>query len=199
VEGIGYAVNEALNQMGYPNIYRWRKRDHAGGGILSPLTGWKTQYDTKRLLVAVAQDVVSHDEVIIHSQRLYNEMRYFCQDFSDSGNEVFYASEGDDDLAMAFMITQVGMRDEKFIEFPMERGAQLTRPDSLAERNKRMADALERQSAFNDDASREGLSPQLAHSDMAGYRERGISGSAMERVSEDPWLKLERAMKGEEE
>lgn len=198
VEGIGFAVNEALNQMGYPNIYRWRKRDHAGGGILSPLTGWKTQYDTKRLLVAVSQDVVAHDQVIIHSSRLYNEMRYFCQDFSDSGNEIFYASEGDDDLCMAFMIAQVGMRDEKFIDLPMERGAQLGRPDTLAERNKRMAEAMEKQMAFNDSSSKEGLPPQLSHADMQSYRERGISGTPLERVADDPFDKLARAMRGEE-
>src|SRR5216683_3550904 len=174
VEGIGYAVNEALNQMGYPNIYRWRKRDHAGGGILSPLTGWKTQYDTKRLLVAVAQDVVSHDAVVIRSARLYNELRYFCQDFSDAGNEVFYASEGDDDLSMSFLITQTIMRDEKFIELPMERGMQLDRAPTLAERNAIMAKALENHRGSVDN-------PEIE------LRDRTVS---------DPWERLEAAMKG---
>ena len=174
VEGIGYAVNEALNQMGYPNIYRWRKRDHAGGGILSPLTGWKTQYDTKRLLVAVAQDRVAHDAVVIRSARLYNELRYFCQDFSDAGNEVFYASEGDDDLSMSFLITQTIMRDEKFIELPMERGMQLDRAPTLAERNAIMAKALENHRGSVDN-------PEIE------LRDRTVS---------DPWERLEAAMKG---
>lgn len=197
VEGIGYAVNEALNQSGYPNIYRWRKRDQAGS-ILSPLTGWKTQYDTKRLLVAVGQDVVAHDSVILHSSRLYNELRYFCQDFSDSGNEVFYASEGDDDLCLAFLIAQVGMRDEKFIELPLERGAQLARTGTLAERNKRLQEGIERQMAFNDTPDKD-MAPQLPHADMRGYREKGYEGLPVRGLSEDPWLRFERAVKNEEE
>lgn len=193
VEGIGYAVNEALNQMGYPNIYRWRKRDHAGGGILSPLTGWKTQFDTKRLLVAVAQDNIEHDRVIIHSTRLYNELRYFCQDLTEMGNETFYASEGDDDLSMAFMIAQVIQRDEKFMDLPMEEGGRFTGTMTLDERNNRMQEGIAKSHSLMDIPDKE-TGPYYSPDQLKAFRDGHLSGTMIERL-EDPWEKLQKAMK----
>lgn len=145
VEGIGYATNEALNQMGYPNLYRWRRREDYRGTMYSNLTGWKTQFDTKRLLVAVSVNYFVRKEVIIHSPRLFGQMRFFCQDTTDVGNEVFYASDGEDDLVMAYMITQVVGRDERNMDMPMEKGVTMDRVPSLHERNVQFQKRLEQQ------------------------------------------------------
>ena len=172
VEGIGYAVNEQAKNEGYPNLYIWRHRDRTMA-TMSSYSGWKTQFDTKRLLVATAQDLVLHQEVIVHSSRLYREMQLFCQDWTEAGNEKFYTSEGHDDLIMAAMITWQIAKDEKVLEMPMEKGATLERPTTLAERNKRLQEGLEKQQAFMDDPEAEG------------------------RMDDDPWRRLEQALKGE--
>jgi len=115
-EGIGYAVNEWLVQSGYPYLYQWRHRQMMFTK-LSNYSGWKTQQDTKKLLIAIGQDIVNtvgtdNQMFEIHSTRLLSEMRRFIRDFTDGGNEIYFASEGNDDCIMAWMITQVISRDE---------------------------------------------------------------------------------------
>jgi hypothetical protein len=198
VEGIGYSVNEQLNQMGYPNIYRWRKRDHAGGGQLSPLTGWKTQFDTKGLLVAVAQHYFAHREVIVHSSRLYGEMRYFAQDFTEAGNEKYYPAEGDDDLVMSFMIAQVVRRDELGLEAPMSAGAKLDRIPTLAERNKRLQAGIEASLAFVDNRE-QSVRTDLNDTDVRAARDGQFKEApVLAAGDDDPWEKFARAMQGKD-
>lgn len=138
VEGIGYAVNESLLQMGYAYLYQWRQRQHMFPK-LSSFSGWKTQQDTKKLLVAIGQDIVNsfgsdHDTFTIHSTRLLSEMRRFIRDFTDGGNEVYFASEGNDDCLMAWLITQVISRDEDALGRPPEIGDHGQEPKSFEER-----------------------------------------------------------------
>jgi hypothetical protein len=76
VNGIGYAVNEWVVNNGYSNVYRWRLRQQAAPKY-SSLTGWKTQDDTKKLMLSVMHNQIDHDELLIHSARLREEMRNY--------------------------------------------------------------------------------------------------------------------------
>lgn len=176
VEGVGYVLNQGLGQKGYPNIYIWRKRDHIGGQGLSTLTGWKTQFDTKKVLVAIMQDQLAHQKITIHSSKVFPEMRKFVQLYTDSGNEQYEASEGNDDHIMACMIAQVARADEIGLDEPMQRGATLERPQTLAERNKRLQEGIAKGPAFMDD---EGVEMR-------------------DREMHDPWEKFAAAMKNDD-
>ena len=111
VNGIGYAVNEAVVNAGYGNIYRWRLRQQAAPKY-SSFTGWKTQDDTKKLMLSVMHHKIEHDELLIHSERLRSEIKMYIKHYSDAGNEKYEAGEGHDDMLDAFMIAQVISRDE---------------------------------------------------------------------------------------
>lgn len=195
VEGIGFAVDEALKQLGYPNIYQWRLRNHVVPK-LSSFSGWKTQFDTKRLMVAVANDLIAHDNLIIHSSRLFAEMGRFIQLFTDSGNEQYVAQEGNDDAIMAAMITWVIARDERAIEMPMEKGVQFDRPTTLAERNKRLQEGLERTTAHMDNGDRliTGTSD-----DARLFREGKFTPPMSDRDEGDPWIRFANAMSGKDQ
>lgn len=194
VEGIGFAVDEALKQLGYPNIYQWRLRNHVVPK-LSTFSGWKTQFDTKRLMVAVANDLIAHDNLIIHSSRLYAEMGRFIQLFTDSGNEQFVAQEGNDDLIMSAMITWTIARDERAMEMPMEKGVQFDRPMTLSERNKRMQEGLERTLAHMDNG--DNLITTSAD-DARLFREGKFTPPMTDREEGDGWARFEAAMKGKD-
>lgn len=137
VNDIGYAVNEACVLGLYPNIYRWRLRQHDKPQY-SPLTGWKTQAETKKLMIALLHRMIDHGELIMHSSRLLSEMEHYVHYYSDAGNDKWEAGEGHDDLLDAFAIAQVVSRDEDAlggsgsITIPRiltldERNAQITR------------------------------------------------------------------------
>lgn len=111
VNGIGYAVNEQLCLLLYPNIYQWRLRQHAAPKM-SPLTGWKTQDDTKKLLMANIYRLLDYNDLCVRSTRLRDEMRDYIHYYSDAGNDHWEAGSGHDDLFDAFAIAQTISRDE---------------------------------------------------------------------------------------
>lgn len=133
LEGIGYAINEDLGRDGYPNIYQWRERNHMGGVRLTNLTGWKTQINTKPLLVATIQDYLAHKRLIIRSIRLRDEMRRFIKMYTDSGNVTYGAAEGNDDCIMSFMIGLQAAKDEEALDMPAELGG-IVEPTNSKER-----------------------------------------------------------------
>lgn len=181
MEGIGFATNEALIQLGYPYLYQWRQRQQMFVK-LSNYSGWKTQQDTKKLLITTGDDLIinawqfDHQEFAgyagIHSTRLLTEMRKFIRDFTDMGHEVYYASEGNDDLQMAWLIGQQISRDEDQLSLPPDVGTRSADPRTLDERNERFQEALKRS--------------QLGINDTPIHHES----------DDDPWSRLAKSMKG---
>lgn len=180
VNGIGYAVNEWCVNEGYDNIYRWRLRQQ-GKIAFSNLTGWKTQDDSKKLMLAVAYDQIDHNALIIRSERLRGEFRRYMKYYSESGNEKYEASEGHDDGISAFMIAQVVSRDEDALGGAPSRLGNV-HMGSLAERNAQIEEFMKNH--------------QPGVSDSAPVTVYGINGAR-----ENAWMKLARGlgMRGEDE
>jgi len=110
VNGIGVATNMKLSAMGYPNIYVWRYRDEVSTRF-SKKIGWETNFRTKKWLISFAVNEVMHDNVIIRSEELLDEMRQYVH----LGNERYgAASDGYDDRVMAFLIALTASDDENF-------------------------------------------------------------------------------------
>lgn len=110
VNGIGVATNMHLSKMGYPNLYIWRYRDEASARF-SKKIGWETNYRTKKWLISFAVHEMLHDNVIIRSHELLDEMRNFVH----LGNERYGGVGGSkDDRVMAFLIALTVSDDENF-------------------------------------------------------------------------------------
>jgi hypothetical protein len=173
IEGIGYAVNEQIGQLGYPSVYQWRERSHMGGVKLTSQTGWKTQQNTKPLLVAVTQDYLQHDRLVIRSVRLRDEMRRYIKMYTDGGAVTYGAGEGNDDCIMSYMITLLIGRDEEMLALPPNLGnsGPPSRQQQQAEIDRFMREG---QPAINDRASMD---------TNAGTRT-------------DPWEMLKKAVRG---
>ena len=112
MNNIGYATNVELIKAGYPYIYTWRHRERTSGLSMSTYSGWKTQFDSKKWMIALSTSRLIKDEVIIRSPFLLNELDKYSVDISEAGNEYYAASEGNDDLVDAFNIALVVAYDE---------------------------------------------------------------------------------------
>lgn len=105
--GPGYNTSDQLHKMFYPDLYRWRNRDRAVQ-TYSQLTGWKTQRDSKQLMVTRTQHMLNHRQLTIHSKCLWNEMHDFCR----VGPEDYRGSGNHDDLVVSYLITIQVAEDE---------------------------------------------------------------------------------------
>lgn len=109
MNGPGFATHGQISSMAYPYIYIWRHRER-DVPTFSNYRGWKTQQDSKQLMLSNTVHRFNHRELIIHSRLLREEMRDYVR--LDDGR--FRASLGNDDAVMALMITIQGGEDETF-------------------------------------------------------------------------------------
>jgi intein/homing endonuclease len=106
----GISVNQFLQRKNYPYLYFWRNR---GGAFpkVTKITGWKTQRDSKRLMVTMTQAKFNRDEVVINSRWLLHDLSNFVR--WPSGEDWSYgASQGHDDRPMSWMISLIASDDE---------------------------------------------------------------------------------------
>jgi len=114
MEGIGMSTNSEIMRLGYPYIYIWRHRERAVPQ-LSSFSGWKTQQNTKPLMVALAKHLLMHKGFIVRSAILLKEMGSFSTVYLPGGGETWRAAAGShDDCIMAFMIALITSEDEGF-------------------------------------------------------------------------------------
>jgi len=66
--------------------------------------GWSTQYDSKLLMVGLGHKRIYHRQVQIFSSVLWDELRYFGRDYTDTGRLTYGAVKGYDDTCMAWLI-----------------------------------------------------------------------------------------------
>jgi hypothetical protein len=104
--GPGYNTSDQLHKMYYPELYRWRNRDRSVQ-TFSQLTGWKTQRDSKHLMVTRTQHMLNHRQLIVHSKCLWQEMHDFCRVGPED-----YRGSGHDDLVISYCITIQVAEDE---------------------------------------------------------------------------------------
>jgi len=102
MDGLGLGTNDRMNELGYPNLYIWRKH----GTVFPKLTsfsGWHTSYESKKKLVTRARHFIAHKEVVIRSPILHNELREFS--IRQTDQREFYEGSGKfDDAVMSWMI-----------------------------------------------------------------------------------------------
>jgi len=102
VNSYGLETVHELNKT-YPNIYLWRKEDKMVPRFTGDL-GWSTQYDSKLLMVGLGHKRIYHRQVQIFSTVLWDELRYFGRDYTDTGRLTYGAVKGYDDTCMAWLI-----------------------------------------------------------------------------------------------
>lgn len=112
VNSIGIETAHELVKI-YPYVYLWRKQD-----VITPkftgLLGWQTNYNSKLILVGLAHKRLFHRQVQIFSRRLWDEMRNFGRDYTETGMITYRAVTGHDDLVMAWCISLKISDDENF-------------------------------------------------------------------------------------
>jgi len=108
----GMSTLERLRER-YGNVYVWRKRDGVSMQFTKSL-GWQTSVQSKNVLVNTMREKIYYDQVIIHSERLWEEMSNFVKDFTPSGMITYHCATGYDDLVMAFLIAVQTSEDENF-------------------------------------------------------------------------------------
>ena len=118
VNNFGLEVIVELNKT-YPNIYLWRKQDKLVPKMTGDL-GWDTQYQSKLIMVGLANKRIYHRQVQIFSKVLWNELHYFGRDYTDTGKITYRAITGHDDTAMAWMIALKISDDECFGEMSQD-------------------------------------------------------------------------------
>lgn len=109
MNGPGFATHGQLASMAYPYIYIWRHRER-DVPTFSNYRGWKTQQDSKQLMLSNTVHRFNHKELIIHSRVLWDEMH----DYVQIAPGQFRASIGNDDAVVALMIAVQGGEDETF-------------------------------------------------------------------------------------
>ena len=116
VDGLGIGLLDRLVEMGYPNLYLWRKH----GTALPKITrqaGWHTSYESKKKLVTRGRHYIAHKDVIIHSPILYNELREFS--IRQTEQREFYEGSGKhDDCVLSWLIALTIGLDEALIQGP---------------------------------------------------------------------------------
>lgn len=106
---VGPEANDAgmttVHELGkiYPNIFMWRKLD-AIAPKLTGVMGWETSHKSKLIMVGLAHKRLFHRQVEIYSKTLWDELRNFGRDYTDSGNVTYRAVSGHDDCVMAWCI-----------------------------------------------------------------------------------------------
>jgi len=115
VNNQGLSTLNRLNEI-YSNVYLWRKQDSISPKFTGQL-GWKTQYDTKQLLVGLTRERIWHRQCRVYSRTLWGELGKFIRDYTESGMITYRAAEGFDDCVMAWMIALKISYDEDFSKY----------------------------------------------------------------------------------
>ena len=109
MNNVGLITGNRLSLMAYPYIYIWRHIDRAVPSM-STYAGWKTTYESKKLLIGNTRHIFLHRRMVIRSRVLWDEMRQFIR----LDENTYRASRGHDDAIMAYMMAIEGGLAESF-------------------------------------------------------------------------------------
>lgn len=112
--GPGYNTDARLKKLSYPNLYIWKNRERYTPKNTS-YTGWKTSPESKKFLIGMSRPMFSHDNVIIHSRLLLEELKHFVV-IPGFIQDQYYAEIGDDDAVMAMMFALVVAFDNDYLD-----------------------------------------------------------------------------------
>lgn len=108
---VGNGTLERLQELNYPNIHIWRKRDEIVP-VFTKKRAWVTTHESKENIVGLAREKIWERQIKIYSQVLLTEMKNFVVDYTEGGTEKWKAATGFDDCVMAWMITVRISEDE---------------------------------------------------------------------------------------
>ena len=115
----GHSTLDRLRDI-YTNIYIWRKRDTQVPKFTSYL-GWKTQHDSKNIIVNLARQRLHNREVEIFGRELWEELLNFTRSYTDTGLLTYAAAPGYfDDRVMAWLIALQTSADEDFGAYELQ-------------------------------------------------------------------------------
>ena len=125
--GWGVALMSELQRRSYPNIWNWRRRDDARERVSTRLGFLYTKRD-KAILVNTAVALARRGGIVVHSDRLVEELRNFL----NVGFDEWGAAPGyKDDCASAWMLALLSARDER-IDMPGSSDEDLALKKSVA-------------------------------------------------------------------
>lgn len=110
MNGVGYITHNRLSGHSYPYLYIWRHRER-NVPTLSTFSGFKTTWESKRLLVGYTKNLFQNHKIKIRSYVLWNEMLHYVRVDEDR-----YRGEAGyhDDAVMGLMLAVIGGVDESF-------------------------------------------------------------------------------------
>lgn len=127
----GFAVNACLQRLGYPYLYIWRHRERSFP-TLSTYTGWKTTRESKSYMISLMTSWVNHDQLIVRSHVLWNEMSdYIRIPGASEGYDQYRGDRGYDDCVMAAGIGLVAQDDETFGRHAPQGNSGLSRKEQI--------------------------------------------------------------------
>ena len=132
VNDCGRSTLERLREV-YQNIYIWRKTDQLTPK-LTQMLGWETSNSSKRRLVDYAVEVVWNRECQIFSKTLWDELRQFVRDYTETGQTTYHTVGNFDDCVMGFMICIKVSDDENFgKKYAWGRAAEQPKPKEIVD------------------------------------------------------------------
>ena len=131
VEKYGLVVSMRLQELNYPNIHIWMKRDTLVPKYTN-VVGWSTTHNSKLILVVLAQDLIWNRQVRIYSAVLWEELMSYVRDVTPGGMHTYNAGgDSQDDAVMAWMIALRISKDE--MAFRME-GTLQSKQEKISEK-----------------------------------------------------------------
>lgn len=109
MNNVGYITGNHLALLSYPYIYIWRHRERSVP-TLSTYAGFKTTWESKKLLVGNGRHKFIHRNIKVRSRVLHDEMSQFVRIDADQ----YRAAQGNDDAVMAMLLALQGGIDESW-------------------------------------------------------------------------------------
>jgi len=115
VNTLGLATVHELSKI-YYNIYMWRSGQDQIVPKISGLMGWKTMHSSKIIMVTLGHKRLYYRQVQIFSKTLWDELRQFGRDYTETGQLTYGAVSGHDDAVIAWLIA-LKISDDEVSDF----------------------------------------------------------------------------------
>lgn len=120
IEKYGLQVVVRLQELVYPNLHIWQKRDQIVPKYTN-LFGWSTTNNSKLILVSLARHLIWNSEMTVYSEVLWDELMNYVRDVTPTGLHTYRAGpDAHDDCVMSWMIALRVSRDESAIRMEGE-------------------------------------------------------------------------------
>jgi|TARA_R110001583_G_scaffold10613_3_gene48706 hypothetical protein len=120
VEKYGLPIVVRLQELCYPNIHIWQKRDTVVPKYTN-FFGWSMTNNSKIILVALARHLIWNNQVEVQSDQLWRELMNYVRDTTPTGMHTYNAGpDENDDCVVAWMIALRVSKDEAVVGMESE-------------------------------------------------------------------------------